>query len=516
MTPAGPRHRLRRSNAVLLGGLALGLLASELAETIFASALPTLVGDLGRADQLSWIMTAYLLASTIVMPVYGRMSDLLGRRRVLLAALVIFLAGSLVGAFAQGLASIVLARTLQGLGGGGMLILVQAVVADLVPLRRRVTVMSGIGAVFAVAAIAGPPIGGWLTEQAGWRALFWLNLPLGLLAMGAVVLLPGDTRSRPVRLDIGGAVALSLGVSAIVVLATGALRSSSLPAQLGPAVQLGLAGIAVAALLVFLRIESRAVDPLIPLQLFRRPDFSLAVGASGLLAVAAFGTVNYLPTYLQLAGGLSPAFAGVIMLSLVGGLALSTVVAAQLVRRTGRHKVLLVTSGVLTGVALLLLAGLPPGAAPILPAGCLFLLGVGIGCAWEVVVVVVQATVTSAQVGTATAVHHLCRELGVCIGTAVVGGVFGGRLQALLAQRFDEAAVLSLTPERFAALPESLRLQVSATYAAALSPTLIMLIPVALLATVGFAALRSAPLPATSRDLPASDDRLAPAAAGRS
>ncbi|GAA3640881.1 MFS transporter [Microlunatus ginsengisoli] len=449
MTDSAPigRARIGERDWILLLGLAVGLLASELAETVFATALPTVAGDLGHAAQLAWITTAYLLAGTAVMPVYGRLSDRAGRRPLLLTALGLFLAGSVTGALAGGFATVVLARVIQGLGGGGLLILVQSVVADTVEPRRRVTVMSGIGAVFAVAAVAGPVAGGWLSEHVGWRSLFWVGIPFALLA----------------------------------------------------------------ALVVWLRLpagvptDRAAAEPPAPLRLFRTRDFTTTVLATGLLAVAAFGSIAYLPTYLQMGLGLRPTTAGLVMLALVGGLAIGTVLTARLVKRTGRTKPPLVVGSCSAAAGLLLLAATSTGAGLGLAVAGLIVLGLGVGSAWEVAVVVAQTSVGDDAVGTATSVHSLGREIGVVVGTAVVGVWFTARLQSLLAGQLDDQTVRSLGPATLDALPDGALLVVHQAYVGALAPVLAAVAPLALAAAVVFAALRSGKLARVRTGAPASE-----------
>ena len=484
-TAPGPeRTRLR----LLLVGLGLALLLSELDQTVFATALPTVVGELDGVRDMLWVNTAYILSGTVILPVFGKLSDTVGRKPLLLAAMTVFLLGSVLGGLATDMATLVAARGVQGIGGGGLLVLVQSVVADVIPARERARYLSGIGAVFALAAVAGPVLGGWLTEGIGWRWAFWLNLPLGGLAIVAVALLlhePPRQRDRT-PLDVAGFAALTVGVTAVVLLAswggtTYAWRST---------VMAGLAAAAVVSVLAFVVVERRAAAPLIPLLLFANRTFTTAVVAGLLMAVAMFGTVGYLPTYLQMVNGLGPIAAGMAMLTLIAGLALCVVGAASLVRRTGRYRVLTLTGCLLTAVALALLATLTPDTPLWLTGSYLFLLGCGIGCAWEVLVVVVQNASPPALVGTATAANSFFREIGVCLGSAVVGALFTARLALPPDAR-------SLTPDAARALPPDLRALVASAYNDALTPVFAVLVPVMLLAAVVLLALRETPLATT-------------------
>lgn len=480
----------------MVTGLALGLLLGALDQFVFATALPTMVGELGGLSSLLWVNTAYVLTGTVAMPAYGVLGDRLGRRTVFVTALVIFVLGSVIGGLATSMPTLIAARAIQGLGGGGLLILVQAIVADVIAARERLPYLTAIDAVFAVAAVSGPVIGGWLTDTVGWRWAFWLNLPVGLVAIvAALVLLPASPRPvRRVRFDLAGALVLAAAVTLLVlVTAWGGSRLSWTSPLL-----VGLVLASVVAVVVFLRIEARAADPVLPLSLLASRNVALAVSAGLLLGVAMFGTVGYLPSYLQLAQGMTPTRAGLMMLTLIAGLALATIVAAQLVRRTGRYKALPVVGASLVAAALLGLASLDPGDG--LPEIGLYLfgLGTGIGCAWEVLALVVQNAVRPSQVGVATATNGFFRELGVLLGTALVGAVFAARLGGLLAERLPGSGIGidpdSVTPERLSQLPPDVRGLLAGVYGDALTPVFALLVPLVLAALVGLCLIRADPL----------------------
>jgi EmrB/QacA subfamily drug resistance transporter len=482
---------------VLFTALALALLLSELDQTIFATALPTVVGELDGVSDMLWVNTVYILTGTVTLPVYGHLSDRLGRKPLLITGLLVFLAGSVLGGLSTDIATLIAARAIQGLGGGGLIILIQAVVADVVPARDRAPYLSAIGAVFAVSALAGPLVGGWLTDGVGWRWAFWMNLPLGGVAVIAVaVLLPAPPpREERVQLDVGGFSILAFAVTSLVLLVSwgGTRYPWSSPVVLGLALGVVLGSVA------FVAVERRSPDPIIPLELFRDRIFTAAVVAGLVMAVAMFGTVGYLPTYLQMVKGLSPTAAGMAMLTLITGLALGTVTSAQVVRRTGRYRALPLLGSVLTASALALLATLTPLTTLWVTGGYLFLLGLGIGFGWEVLVVVVQNTAPDAVVGTATAANSFFREIGVCLGSAVVGALFTARLSTLLDTQVPSVAgaglnTQGLTPEAVRALPEEVRAAVASAYNDALTPVFALLVPVVLLAVVALLLLREVPL----------------------
>lgn len=466
----------RRRLVLVLSAPASALLLGELNQSVLATALPTVVGQLEGLDQLLWVNTGYVLAGTVAMPVAGRLGDLLGRRPVFLVSVAVLLLGSVLGGLAPSMEWLIAARAVQGLGGGGLLVLVQALVADLVPVRRRAPVMSGVGAAFALGALLGPLLGGWLTETVGWRWAFWMNVPVGLFALvGSALVLPRGRPRRRGPLDVAGVVTLAVATTAAVLLVSGGW--GGWPAGSVIALLVAAGGGAVG----FVVVERRAAEPLIPLHLLTDRTVALAVAASALVAVAMFGTIGYLPTYLQMVGGLSPVRAGLQMLTLVAGLGLATVLAAQVVARTGRARGLPVVGALLCATALALLAGLTPGTSLVLTGGYLFLLGVGIGCSWDVLVVLVQDAAPDREVGTVTAVNGFFREVGVLAGTAVVGGVVTARLQGQLAQRVPDVDAARLTPEQVAGLPPEVAAEVAAAYAGAFTPVFAGLVPVVLL-----------------------------------
>jgi EmrB/QacA subfamily drug resistance transporter len=464
----------------VLLALSVALLLTELDQSVFATALPTVVGELGGVEHQLWVGTGYVLAAAVVMPILGRLGDLVGRRRVLTAALLVFVAGSIVGGVAVSMEMVIVARVLQGLGGGGLLIVVQAVVADIVAPSRRALVLSVIGAVFAAAAIGGPVVGGGLTDSVGWRWVFWMNVPLGLAAAVAVWRwLPASAGTRrSVRVDLPGMLCLGVAlVAAVLVLVWGGTTFAW-----GSRIILTLAGLALVAIAALVTIERRAAEPIMPPRLFRNRSFVLAIGAGAVVAVAMFGTVNYLPTYLQMVHGLSPSRAGMFMLTLVVGLGAATVVAGRIVQRTHHAKPLPVVGAGLMAVALILGSQLEPTTPlPVVGLG-LLLLGAGIGCAWEVLVVVVQDLAPADDVGAATAVNGFVRELGVLVGTAWVGRLFTSGL-------VDRLGALDLpsepTPAAIGVLSPESRAEVAQAYADAFTPVFGWLLPVLVVATVG-------------------------------
>lgn len=496
MTASTSRTRV----VVIFAGLMVGLFISELNETIFSTALPTVVGELGGIDQMLWVGTAYVLAATISMPIYGRLSDQIGRKRVFLAGVVIFLVGSVIGGLAAAMGWLIAGRVVQGLGSGGLVILVQAIVADVIPARQRARYLSALGAVFALAALLGPVLGGWLTEGVGWRWAFWVNLPLGGVAVGlAAAFLPRSARrAAPVRIDWPGIASMAVAVSCLVLVTAwgGATYAWTSPVIIGLAVSGG------AATTIFVVVERQVAEPLLPLGLFTVRNFTVPTIAGSVTAVATFGAVGYLPSYLQMVHGLSPTRSGLMMLTLITGLAATTVGSAQLVSRTGRYRWVPVIGSAVVALALTLLSTLTPDTALWVVGAYLFLFGAGIGGLVQILVLIAQNAVPARVVGTATAANNFFREIGVAVGSAAVGALFTSRLVDRLAGSAGAGLdPRTLTPERVAQLDAGARASIAAAYNAALTPVFGWLVPLMIISGLALALVRPLPL-ATSVPAP--------------
>jgi EmrB/QacA subfamily drug resistance transporter len=494
VAPGPDRARVR----VVFAGLVVTMLLASLDHTIVSTALPTIVGELGGVAQMSWVVTAYILAATIVMPVYGRLGDLLGRKGLFLGAIVIFLVGSVIGGFAGSIGWLVAGRFVQGLGGGGLIITAQAIVADVVPARQRGRYLGVLGAVFAVSSIAGPLLGGYFTDVAGWRWCFWINLPIGavaLLVAALVLRLPPGTTRRP-RLDVAGMALSAVAVTGVVLVSTwgGTAYSWTSPTILG------LAGASLAAGTLFVLVERRAAQPIIPRTLFADRSFTVATGAGLLVSVGMFAGIAYLPTFLQMVGGHSATAAGLLMVSLMAGVLVASTGSGQIISATGRYKGFPVAGMAVCTLAFLLLSTLDTTTSDVLVVGYLALLGVGIGLVLQVLVLVVQNAADHRLVGTATAAHNFFREIGASLGTAVVGAVFGSRLAERLAADLPAGTGIdaaTVTPAAVAQLPDALRDLVARAYAEALSPVFGYLAPLFAVGVVVVAFLPHRPLRTT-------------------
>ncbi len=507
-SPAGETRRI----LLIFAGLLVAMLLSSLDQLIFSTALPTIVGELSGVEQMLWVTTAYVLAATIMMPVYGKLGDLIGRKSLFIGALALFLVGSVLGGIAGSMPWLIAARAVQGLGGGGLMILSQAIVADVVPLRERARYMGIIGAVFGVSSVVGPLLGGWFTEGVGWRWAFWFNVPLGLLAiLAAWRFLPSARRTVRPQLDVWGFVTMAIAVTALIFVTS---LGGNTYAWTSPEI-LRLGVLAILASIAFVMVERRAAEPIIPLHLFRNRNFNLATIVGLALAVAMFGAVAYFPTYLQMVHGYNATAAGLLVLPLVVGAMVSTVIAGNLISKTGRYKGILLACPALATVGLLLLATLTAD-SPIWMIGAFqFLLGAGIGLGFQNLVLVAQAAFPMREVGAATAANNFFREIGASLGAAAVGGFFTSRLTNLLAERLPDGAaplvdVDSLTPQVLRGLPDTLRQPIVGAYNDALTPVFLLLIPMMLISLALLAFVREIPLTGN----PATDEAGSQAADG--
>ena len=517
--PAGEakQESKNRIRAMFLG-LVIVMLMSSLNQTILAPSLPTIVGELHGVEHMSWVITIFILLSTITMPVYGKLSDQFGRKPFLIFAIVAFMAGSIVGALAQDMNWLIFARALQGLGGGGLMILSQAVIADVIPPRDRGRYMGIIGGVFAFSSVAGPLIGGWITEGPGWRWAFWLNLPLAILSILAVIfLLP----HRPFRdrekhsIDYHGSLILMAGTSALV-LAT--IWGGNQYEWTSPQI-IGLLVFSVVAALVFIPVENRAAEPVMPMYLFKNRNFLLTLGASLALGVAMFGAVEYIPTYLQMALGVSATVAGLLMIPMMGVMLVVSIVTGRVVSKSGRYKRYVTSGTAIVALGLFLLSTVNVDTPTWLFCTYLAVMGAGLGMSMQFLTLIVQNAFPVSVVGTATASNNFFRQVGATVGASLVGGLFTSRLTSLISERMPQQALQSsgshassLTPELVASLPEPVHGIIVNAYNDALIPLFLYLVPLGLVSTLLLFFIREDALATTLETEPAVD--IARAATG--
>jgi EmrB/QacA subfamily drug resistance transporter len=496
----------KRHILLVFAGLMVAMLLASLDQMIFSTALPTIVGELNGVNHMLWVTTAYILASTIMLPVYGKLGDLIGRKRLFIGAIAVFILGSVIGGLAPDMAWLIGGRAVQGLGGGGLMILAQAIIADVVPARERGRYMGVMGGVFALSSVAGPLLGGFFTEGIGWRWAFWMNVPLGVLAIASATFflrLPKHPRNKA-PLDIAGITLLALASTGLVLTTTWGGTTYGW----GSLTILALMVVTVVAAAAFVFVERKAVEPIMAPNLFRDPNFRLTTIAGLITGIAMFGALAYLPTYLQMATGASATKAGLLMIPMMMGLLVTSVVSGQLVSKTGRYKWLPITGTSLVAVSLALLSTMTPSLPIRVLCSYLAIMGVGLGMSMQILILIVQNSFPISQVGTATASNNYFRQIGASLGSALVGSLFVARLTQLLAERMPPGAGAaagasnSFTPAVVRALPDAARNVVVGAYSDALTPVFLYMVPVILIATVLLCFVNEKPLATTvERDI---------------
>jgi EmrB/QacA subfamily drug resistance transporter len=474
-----------RAILVIIGALMLGMLLAALDQTIVSTALPTIVGDLKGGSHIAWVITAYLLATTVSTPLWGKLGDQYGRKVFFQAAIVIFLVGSVLSGVSHSMVELIAFRAVQGLGSGGLMVGAQAIVGDIVSPRERGRYVGLFGAVFGVSSIVGPLLGGVFVDDLSWRWIFYINVPIGIVALIVVAMqVPGRLGRVHHVIDYAGTAVLALAATAFILLTS--LGGTTYAWGSAPIWILGIGGVILVG--VFVLVERRAKEPVLPLHLFRQRAFSVTSLVGFIVGFAMFGAITYLPAFFQVVKGISPTLSGVQLLPLMAGLLVVSIGSGQLISRTGKYRVFPIAGAALVTLGLYLLSLMGVGTPAVLDSLYMVVLGMGIGGVMQVLVIIVQNSVPHSELGVATSGATFFRSIGGSFGTAIFGAIFSNVLIGNLASHLHGVALptgfsaADATPALLAHLPAAIHQGFVAGYAESIQTVFLVAVPIAALA----------------------------------
>lgn len=475
---------LRQRNFVFLA-VVLGMLLAALDQTIVATALPTVVADLGGAGHQSWVVTSYLLASTIVTAVVGKLGDIFGRKKVFQVAILLFLAGSVLCGLSESMGMLVASRALQGLGGGAITVTAVAVIGEVIPLRERGKYQGALGAVFGVTTVVGPLLGGLFTDHLGWRWAFWINVPVAMVVIAiAAVAIPEMARAGRAVVDYAGIVLVGLGAAGLTL----ATSWGGTTYAWGSATIIGLFVASVLALVGFVIVERRAPEPILPMRLFANPVFTVCCVLSFVVGFAMLGALTFLPTYMQFVDGVSATASGLRTLPMVAGLLVTSLGSGAIVGRTGKYRIFPIAGTAIMALGFVLLSRMDADTSTLTQSLFLLILGTGIGLSMQVLILVVQNTVDFADLGVATSGVTFFRTIGSSFGAAIFGSMFANFLSARI------PAGAPPDPKVLHSLPHETAAPIITAYADSLSQVFLLAAPVAVVGFVLALFLKQVPL----------------------